>query len=109
MTDYADRLKKIRLRIAISIAIYVVFALSSIALIVTGQTDYTIYLLAPLVASVLILPRFTVPLDFDGKVAESEKETVRTLIATGRWLTYTRGAYFLVALAILFGLPELLA
>lgn len=109
MSDYADRLKKIRIRIAVSVVFYVVFALSAIAAIVTDQRDYTIYLLIPLVLSVLILPRETVPPDFDGKVRQSEKPVVETLLATRRWLTITRGAYFFVALAILFGLPELLS
>jgi hypothetical protein len=105
--DYEKRLKNVIRRTVISVVAYLVFAIGGVVVIVTGNHDATKFLMIPLVAAVLILPRFPLPIDFDGKVPVAQKEAAEALLNFRRWITYTRGAYLIVALLILFGLPEL--
>ncbi len=106
--DYEKRLKSVFRRVVISVTCYLVFAIGGVVFITTGQEDLTKYLMVPLVAAVLILPRFPLPFDFDGRVPVAQKAAAESLITWSKWITYVRGAYLFVALGILFGLPELL-
>jgi hypothetical protein len=105
--DYGKRLKSVTRRTIVSLASYLVFAVGAVTVIVTGQDDYTKYLMIPLVIAVLVLPRFVVPIDFDGRVPIAQKESAEALLTTRKWITWTRFTYLIVALAILFGITEL--
>ncbi len=86
------------MRIIASVAAFTVFVITAVSWVMTQNPTLRWALFVPLIASVLILPRDVVNDDL------SEETRARTKL----WLSYVRVAYFLVALFVMLGLPELL-
>ena len=85
-------------RIVASVLLYTVFGVLAVAWVLTQDETLKWALFLPLVAAVFVLPREVKPSDFP--------EDMHSRIKL--WLSYVRVAYFLGALAIMLGLPELL-
>ena len=85
------------MRIAGSIAAFSLFVIVAVGWVLTQNPTAKWALFVPLVGAMLILPR-------DIR-AESIDEEQRVRIRL--WLSYERVAYFLLALFVMLGLPEL--
>jgi len=95
-------------RIGLSIATFLVaMAVATAAVISGAPRSNAIAVAGCLIGSILVLPRKTRPRSEKAReTAEADElerfEKIRT------WLTWTRGVYLVVAIAVLVGLPRLL-
>ena len=87
-------------RVVASIALFVAFVVLSVGWVFTAAQLFKWSMMLPLIASVAIMPR-EVPV----AVVPDESAHPRARL----WLSTVRLIYFLVALGILAGLPELIA
>lgn len=85
-------------RILGSVAVFTVFVIMAVSFVMTQDTTLKWSMFLPLILSMLVLPR---TVDADDL---SDEAYARTKL----WLSYVRVAYFLLALFVLLGLPELL-
>ena len=86
------------IRVVTSVVVFTVFAITAVAWVMTQDPTLKWALFVPLVASVLVLPR-------DVVLPDADEETV---VRTKLYLSYLRLTYFLVALVVMLGLPEIL-
>lgn len=85
-------------RIGASVIVFTLFVVLAVSWVLTQDSTLQWALFIPLVLSVVILPRRVVVDDL------SEESAARFQ----RWLSVVRLAYFLLALVVMVGLPELL-
>ena len=85
-------------RIIASVLLYTVFGVLAVSWVLTQDETLKWALFIPLVAAVLVLPREVQSDD----LADEMRNRLKL------WLSYVRVAYFIGALIIMLGLPELL-
>lgn len=98
--------RKLFLRIVFSIVTYGVFVVLAVSWVLTTNPTLKWMMFVPLIGAILTLPR-RLPKQLSDDVVEGS-EAERSLVRTRLWLSYVRLAYFLVALFVMLGLPELL-
>jgi cytochrome b561 len=85
-------------RIAVSVVLYALFIIFSTSAVLTRSLSEKPFLLGGLlIGAVFLLPR-------NARRAKKDFETAKKL---GKWLTFVRLGYFLIAAFLWFGLPEL--
>lgn len=102
--------RKLKLRAGASVAVFVVFLVATLSLVMTRQQDqWAPYLLGLLVFAILLMPRQAVPPGF--RYSKGDKRAVAFVERATRmktWLSITRFVFFSLALFSFFVLPMLL-
>lgn len=94
-------------RIGLSIALFVVAMGVGVAAVLSGSPRSNALLVGGgLVGSILLLPRRTRPRDEEAR-EQADHEELERFGRIETWLTWTRGVYLFVAIAVLVGLPRL--
>lgn len=93
------------MRSGVSVVFFVIFAVIAVINVFAPHEFLRMAVIVPVIVSLMVLPRAVYP------KTEPEDPTEKTyydrLMRMGIWLTYTRAIYFVVAIALLFGLPRL--
>jgi hypothetical protein len=93
-------------RIITSVVLYALFIIFSVNAVLTATLDEQPLLLGGLlILSVVILPRTSRRAARDTEASEAEEARDRSI---RKWLTGARMAYFIIAVFLWFGLPELI-
>jgi hypothetical protein len=96
--------KKLSLRIIASVALFLIFTVLATAAALSHRLDdQAPFIFGLLLASILIMPR-QLP-----RPPQPTEAQLDRLARIQLWLAYTRAAYFLTALLVLFGLPKLVS
>lgn len=94
-------------RIGLSIALFLVAMAIATAAVLSGDPRSNAILVAgSLIGSILLLPRKTRPKDEEAR-ENAEADELEQFEKIRTWLTWTRGVYLVVAIAVLVGLPQL--
>ncbi len=93
------------IRTIVSVVLYALFIIFSVSAVLTGTLQEQPFLLGGLlIGSVVILPRTSRRPDDDEDATQEQVEKMRDV---RKWLTWARGAYFLIAVLLWFVLPEI--
>jgi hypothetical protein len=104
--DFLTSRRSLLARVVSSILLYGVFVTLAVSWVLTRDPTLKWALFLPLVAAVFMLPR-----KLPEKLSDEEsadKEAMETATRIGRWLSWVRVIYLLVAMFVLLGLPEIL-
>ncbi len=97
--------RKTLIRSGVSLVFFVIFAIITVVNVFAPNEFLRMVVIVPVIVSLMVLPRAVYP------KSEPQNPTEKTyherLMRMGIWLTYTRAIYFVVAIALLFGLPRL--
>lgn len=105
-----QRFQKVLLtRTVASVAFFALFIVLAIASIVTANQTLQMWVLAPAVVAILMMPRQSLPSSMPRPPQDPEAATLWAKLARMRiWLSSVRVVYLLTAVFLLLGLPELL-
>ena len=96
--------RRVVLRSGVSLAFYILFVVLAVVHTFVKHPYLNYAVIVPVILAVMILPRAVYPKQ---EPTEEERPFHESLPRMGIWLTYTRAIYLVVAVALLFGLPEL--
>lgn len=95
-------------RTGVSIVLFVASMIVGASTVLTAGTGPLVWVVGGLlIGSIVVLPRTTVPGNEKAR-EQADDEQLDHFRQLRRWLTWTRLAYFAVAVAVLVGLPELM-
>lgn len=97
--------RRVLLRSGVSLAFYILFVVLAVVHTFVKHPYLNYAVIVPVILAVMILPRAVYPKK--EPTEEEERSFYERLMRIGIWLTYTRAIYLVVAIALLFGLPEL--
>jgi hypothetical protein len=102
--------RKLKVRAGASIAVYAIFLIATLSLVMTRQHEqWAAYLLGLLVFAIILMPRQALPAGF--RYNKGDKRAVAFVARGARmknWLAITRFVFFALALFSFFVLPILL-
>jgi hypothetical protein len=97
----------IAIRVGVSLLLFVGFVIAAVFAVLSDDAASLSGIVLVGAASILVLPRYTVPPGF--KPESKEQREMWTKLSRVRiWLAYVRAAYFVTAVFIVLGLPELI-
>lgn len=97
--------RKTLIRSGVSLVFFVIFAIIAVVNVFAPNEFLRMVVIVPVIVSLMVLPRAVYPKSEPQE--PTEKTYYERLMRMGIWLTYTRAIYFVVAIALLFGLPRL--
>jgi hypothetical protein len=99
-----DPEKKLTIRIIASVAAFLLFTVLAVSAALTHALDAQ----APIIFGLLLLSMFVMPRQIP-RPEGADQAQIERAARMQLWLAYTRAAYFLTALIVLFGVPKLVS